>query len=29
VLQRANVQRIDAVGSFDDVFGRAIKAVGR
>lgn len=29
VSQRANVRRIDAVGSFDDVFGRAIKAVGR
>jgi adenylate kinase len=25
----ANVQHIDAVGSFDDVFARALKAVGR
>jgi adenylate kinase len=27
--QGANVQHIDAVGSFDDVFARALKAVGR
>lgn len=29
VSQGANVQRIDAVGSFDDVTARALKAVGR
>jgi adenylate kinase len=29
VTQGANVQRIDAVGSFDDVTVRALKAVGR
>lgn len=29
VAQGANVQRIDATGSFDDVFARALKAVGR
>ena len=29
VSQRANVQHIEAVGSFDDVFARALKAVGR
>lgn len=29
VSQGANVQHIDAVGSFDEVFARAMKAVGR
>lgn len=29
VAQRANVQRIEATGSFDDVYARALKAVGR
>ncbi|MBK7905194.1 MAG: adenylate kinase [Gemmatimonadetes bacterium] len=29
VAQGANVQRIEATGSFDDVFARALKAVGR
>jgi len=29
VSQGANVQRIEATGSFDDVFARALKAVGR
>lgn len=29
VAQGANVQGINAVGSFDDVFARALKAVGR
>lgn len=29
VAQGANVQRIDATGSFDDVYARALKAVGR
>ena len=29
VTQRANVQRIDATGSFDDVTARALAAVGR
>jgi len=28
VAQGANVQHINAVGSFDDVFARALKAVG-
>ncbi len=29
VKQGANVQRIEATGSFDDVYARALKAVGR